>query len=155
MLPVFFHCDFFKSIGRLATGAATILQPALGRAGGILEGKKIAAIAETYNAQIAPHLYAGPVEWAANIQLAACIPNLLMVETIGQGAEGFAGQLIKNAITWEAGFVHAPTAPGLGIELDEDLARANPYHGTGLHLEMQDAPCDYVHGNSFGGGAVD
>ncbi|MFV2035545.1 MAG: mandelate racemase/muconate lactonizing enzyme family protein, partial [Halocynthiibacter sp.] len=55
----------------LRAGAATILQPALGRSGGILETKKIAAMAEVYNAQIAPHLYAGQVEWAANIQLAA------------------------------------------------------------------------------------
>ena len=84
----------------LATGAATILQPALGRAGGILEGKKIAAIAETYNAQIAPHLYAGPVEWAANIQLAACIPNLLMVETIQTGGD-FHLPLIKHSISWK------------------------------------------------------
>ena len=72
----------------LRAGAATILQPALGRSGGILETKKIAALAEVYNAQIAPHLYAGPVEWAANIQLAANIPNILMVETIGTGMKG-------------------------------------------------------------------
>ncbi|MGB1234245.1 MAG: mandelate racemase/muconate lactonizing enzyme family protein, partial [Planktomarina sp.] len=66
----------------LRGGAATILQPALGRAGGIWEAKKIAVLAEVYNAQMAPHLYAGPVEWAANIHLAVSIPNLLMAETI-------------------------------------------------------------------------
>ena len=139
----------------LRAGAANILQPALGRSGGILETKKIAAMAEVYNAQIAPHLYAGPVEWAANIQLAANIPNLLMVETIGAGAIGLAGDLIKNTILWEDGFIHAPTAPGLGIAFDEELARANPYKGTGLHLEMQEAPCDYKGGNAFQGGATD
>ncbi len=139
----------------LRAGAANILQPALGRSGGILETKKIAALAEVYNAQVAPHLYAGPVEWSANIQLAANIPNLLMVETIGTGMQGFAGDLIKNSIHWEDGYIHAPTAPGLGIEFDEALARANPYTGTGLHLEMQDEPCNYKDGNAFGGGAVD
>jgi len=139
----------------LRAGAANILQPALGRSGGILETKKIAAMAEVYNAQVAPHLYAGPVEWAANIQLAANIPNLLMVETIGAGAIGFAGDLIKGSIHWEDGFIHAPTAPGLGITFDEELARANPYKGTGLHLEMQEAPCDYKNGNAFQGGATD
>ena len=41
----------------------------------------------------------------------------------------------------------------LGIEVDEDMARAHPYTGTGLHLEMQEAPCDYVNGNRFEGGA--
>jgi galactonate dehydratase len=54
----------------------------LGRAGGIWEARKIAAMAEAFGAQMAPHLYAGPVEWAANIHLAAAIPNLLMAETI-------------------------------------------------------------------------
>lgn len=139
----------------LRAGAANILQPALGRSGGILETKKIAAMAEVYNAQMAPHLYAGPVEWAANIQLAANIPNILMVETIGPGTFEFAGNLIKNSIKWEDGFVHAPTAPGLGIEFDEDLARAHPYDGNSLHLEMQDAPCNYKDGNAFLGGGVD
>ncbi|WP_069300293.1 mandelate racemase/muconate lactonizing enzyme family protein [Neptunicoccus sediminis] len=138
----------------LRSGAASILQPALGRAGGILETKKIAAIAEVYNAQIAPHLYAGPVEWAANIQLAANIPNLLMAETIQTGGE-FHMDLIKHSITWEDGFILAPTAPGLGIEFDEDLARAHPWTGTGLHLEMQEAPCSYDRPNGFTGGASD
>ena len=136
----------------LRAGAATILQPALGRSGGILETKKIAAIAEVYNAQMAPHLYAGPVEWAANIQLAANIPNLLMAETIQTGG-AFHLDLIKHTIQWDNGDIIAPTAPGLGIEFDEDLARANPWRGTGLHLEMQDAACRYDRANAFAGGA--
>ena len=136
----------------LRTGGASILQPALGRSGGILETKKIAAVAEIYNAQIAPHLYAGPVEWAANIQLAANIPNHLITETIGTGGD-FHLALVKNSIKWENGFILPPTAPGLGIEFDEDLARAHPYAGTGLHLEMQEAPCDYQNPNRFEGGA--
>lgn len=134
----------------LRAGAATILQPALGRAGGIWESKKIATLAEVYNAQIAPHLYAGPVEWAANIHLAASIPNLLMTETI---ETPFHDALIKGSIRVDNGFVTAPQAPGLGIEVDEALARAHPYTGTGLHLEMREDPCDYVEGNAFEGGA--
>ncbi len=134
----------------LRSGAATILQPALGRAGGIWEMKKVAAMAEFYNAQMAPHLYAGPVEWAANIHLAASIPNLLLAETIDTS---FHNALIKNTIQIENGFIIPPETPGLGIDVDEDLARANPYTGTGLHLEMQEAPCDYANGNAFTGGA--
>ncbi len=137
----------------LRAGAASILQPALGRSGGIWEGKKIAALAEVYNAQIAPHLYCGPVEWAANIHLSVSIPNLLMAETIQTGGE-FHQALIGNSLIWEDGFIHAPTCPGLGIEFDEDLAHAHPYNGTGLHLEMQEAPCDYVNENHFAGGAL-
>ncbi|MEM7319716.1 MAG: mandelate racemase/muconate lactonizing enzyme family protein [Pseudomonadota bacterium] len=134
----------------LRAGAATILQPALGRAGGIWEMKKVAALAEAYNAQMAPHLYAGPVEWAANIHLAASIPNILMAETI---ETPFHTALIKGSIKVDRGFINPPSSAGLGIEVDEDLARAHPYTGDGLHLEMQEAPCDYVDGNLFEGGA--
>lgn len=136
----------------LRTGGARILQPALGRVGGIWEAKKIAIIAEVFTAQMAPHLYAGPVEWAANVQLGASIPNLLMVETIETGGT-FHLKLIKNSIKWEDGYVIVPDAPGLGIEFDEDLARAHPFTGTGLHLQMQEAPCDYRRPNWFEGGA--
>ena len=134
----------------LRAGAAAILQPALGRSGGIWETKKIAAMAEVYNAQIAPHLYAGPIEWAANIHLAVSIPNILMCECI---ETPFHDRLIKGAIRVENGFISAPTAAGLGIEVDEALARAHPYEGRDLHLQMQEAPCDYVNGNAFEGGA--
>lgn len=134
----------------LQTGGAAILQPALGRAGGIWEMKKLAAIAEVFNAQMAPHLYAGPIEWAANIHLAASIPNLLIIETI---ETKFHSDLIKGSIQVENGFVGAPQAPGLGIEVDEALARAHPFDGEGLHLQMQDAPCDYQNANSFAGGS--
>lgn len=134
----------------LRTGGAEILQPALGRAGGIWEMKKVAAMAEAFNVQIAPHLYAGPVEWAANVHLAASIPNLLMIETI---ETPFHDRLIKGTIRVENGHVIPPETPGLGIDVDEELARANPYTGTGLHLQMQDAPCDYQNENHFEGGA--
>lgn len=136
----------------LRTGGVAILQPALGRSGGILETKKIAAMAEAFNAQVAPHLYAGPVEWAANIQLAANIPNLLMVETIQTGGD-FHRRLIGDTIRWEDGYIEAPTTPGLGIEFDESLARAHPWEGSVLHLEMREAPCDYASENVFLGGA--
>lgn len=134
----------------LRQGAARILQPALGRMGGIWEAKKIAAMAEVYSAQMAPHLYAGPVEWAANIHFAASIPNLLMIETI---ETPYHDALIGGAIRVENGFVTPPETPGLGIEIDEALARANPYSGDKLHLEMQQTPCDYQQENKFEGGA--
>ncbi len=134
----------------LRAGAASILQPALGRSGGIWEAKKIAALAEVYNAQMAPHLYAGPIEWAANLHLATSIPNLLMAETI---ETPFHDALINGSIRVDNGFVSLGDAPGLGIEVDEALARAHPYHGGDLHLQMQEDPCDYVNGNAFEGGA--
>ncbi|MGA9024495.1 MAG: mandelate racemase/muconate lactonizing enzyme family protein [Steroidobacteraceae bacterium] len=123
----------------LAAGAANILQMNLGRVGGILEAKKVAALAEVHYAQIAPHLYCGPVVGAANIQIAACSPNFLILESIQQWG-GFHAKILKTPIRFEQGYVIPPTSPGLGVELDEAVALANPYPGGPLHLEMIDRP---------------
>jgi 2-dehydro-3-deoxyphosphogalactonate aldolase len=135
----------------LQTGAAAILQPALGRVGGILEAKKIAGMAEAHYAQIAPHLYCGPVEGAANIQLAASIPNFLLLESI-QTWGGFHAELLKTPIRWEDGYVIVSDEPGLGIELNEEVALANPYTGTRLHLEVQEDLPDVRGESRFAGG---
>jgi len=136
----------------LAARAISIVQPATGRSGGMWETKKIAALAEAHGAQVAPHLYAGPVEWAANVHLAATCPNLLMVETIGTGGD-FHRRIIGEAIRFEAGFLITPEGPGLGIEVDEAVLRAHPFAGADLHLNMQEAPCAYDADNVFLGGA--
>jgi len=124
---------------RILDAGVDIVQPNLGRAGGILEGKKIAALAESRDAQLAPHLYCGPIVGAANIQLATCSPNFLILEGILDWG-GFHADLLTTPITWEDGYVIPPTAPGLGVELDEDVARAHPYTGDGLHLDMTEKP---------------
>jgi len=117
----------------LETGAASILQLNLGRVGGLLEAKKIAGMAEAHYAQIAPHLYCGPVVGAANIQLSACTPNFLVLEGIREWG-GFHAEILKTPIKWEGGYVIPPTAPGLGVELDEEVALRHPYEGDDLHL---------------------
>ena len=117
------------------------MQPNLGRCGGILEAKKIAAIGETYHAQIAPHVYCGPVVAAAAIQLATTIPNFLILEGIERWG-GFHAEILKNPITWEDGYVVPPDAPGLGVELDEEVANAHPYGGDALHLNSAGSPED-------------
>jgi 2-dehydro-3-deoxyphosphogalactonate aldolase len=123
----------------IESGAAAIVQPALGRAGGILEGKKIAALAAAHYCQIAPHWYCGPIAGAAAIQLSACSPNFLIQESI-QTWGGFHAALTRGAIRWEDGYLLPPDGPGLGIELDETVAAAHPYTGDRLHLEMLDRP---------------
>jgi galactonate dehydratase len=105
--------------------AASILQMALGRVGGILEAKKIAGMAEAHYAQIAPHLYAGPIEAAANIQIDTCSPNFLIqeaIETLG----GFHTEILKEPIRWESGYIIPPTKPGLGVELNEEVVAQHP-----------------------------
>ena len=123
----------------LENGAASILQMNLGRVGGLLEAKKIAGMAETHYASIAPHLYCGPIVGAANIQIAACSPNFLILESILTWG-GFHADILTKPIRWENGYVIPPTEPGLGVELNEAVAEAHPYSGDMLHLEMQDSP---------------
>ena len=87
-----------------------------------------------------PHLYAGPIEWAANIHLGISIPNSLIAEKI---ETEFHKTLISSSITVENGHIAVPSQSGLGIEVNEALARAHPYTGTKLHLEMSPLPNTY------------
>lgn len=123
----------------LQAGSAAILQMNLGRVGGLLEAKKIAGMAEVYHTQIAPHLYCGPVVGAANIQLATCSPNFLILESIETWG-GFHSDILMKPVRFEEGFVIPSTEPGLGVELNEAVALANPYTGSMLHLEMTQHP---------------
>ena len=123
----------------LRNNSASILQMAIGRVGGIMETKKIAALAETHYAQIAPHLYAGPIEAAANLHVDLSTPNFLIQESIGK-MENFHAALLKKPLPWENGYFLPTTEPGLGVELNEEVAAAHPYTGTRLHLEMHQTP---------------
>lgn len=126
----------------LQTGGASILQMNVGRCGGLLEAKKIASLAEVHYAQIAPHLYNGPVGAAASFQLAACSPNFLIQESIGTW-DGFHAKILTRPLQWEDGYVIPSREPGLGVELDMDVVRAHsPYTGQRLHLQMAEAPVD-------------
>lgn len=132
-------CTKSEFIPLLQQQAVAVVQPALGRVGGLWEAKKLSVLAECFGVQVAPHLYAGPIAWLANIHLAATLPNLLMVETIGMGND-FHRQLLTAPITMADGYITPPTAPGLGAELNESVATAHPYHGDKLHLQMQESP---------------
>lgn len=100
----------------LEKGAAVILQPDISHAGGIFEGRLIAGMAESYYAAIAPHCPLGPISLAAGLQLDASIPNFLAQEQVSLG-EGY----LKQPFVVNQGYIDLPTAPGLGIELDEAL----------------------------------
>lgn len=134
-------CTKYEFADLLRQDAAAILQPNLGRVGGILEGKKIASMAEAFHAQIAPHLFCGPIVAAANIQLSACSPNFLIMEGIEQFG-GFQAEILTNPIQWEDGHVIVPKAPGIGVELNETVAEAHPYTGDRLQLRMGDEPAE-------------
>ena len=121
----------------LRHNAASILQINMGRVGGILEGKKIAAMAEANSVQIAPHMYCGPIVAAANIQVAASISNFLILEGI-QKWTGFDSEIMKKYYIWEEGYINLNASPGLGIEIDEEKILQYPYDENNLHLEMSE-----------------
>ena len=100
--------------------AAQIIQLDVGQCGGILEAKKIAAIAEAHYAMIAPHMYVGPVAAAAAVQVDTCSPNFLIQEYNGGDLHE---ALFKEPIRFANGFIEPPTTPGLGLELDDDAVR--------------------------------
>ena len=76
---------------------------------------------------------------AANIQLATCSPNFLILEGIERW-QGFHADVLVKPIRWEAGYVIPPREPGLGVELNEALIARHPYKGNELHLEMAGKP---------------
>ncbi len=106
--------------------AADILQPDVGNTGGILEAKKIAAMAEVYNMRIQPHTCASPVSTAAALHLDACIPNFFIQELYPYRIpEHF--QIVDHApeLDVKNGLLPISDRPGLGIELVEE--RVKPY----------------------------
>lgn len=107
-----------------------VIQPDLSHAGGISEVRRIAALAETHDVAIAPHCPLGPIALAASLQVGAASPNLLIQEqSLGihynKGADLLDYLVDPSVFQYRDGFVALPTAPGLGIEVDEDaIARA-------------------------------
>jgi 2-dehydro-3-deoxyphosphogalactonate aldolase len=106
--------------------AAQIIQLNVGF-NGILESKKIAAMAETYYAQIAPWMHCGPIAGAAAIQLDVCTPNFLIQEGI-ETWDGLHAEILKEPIRWEKGYLIPSEKPGLGVEPDERVFAKFPPH---------------------------
>nr|WP_311538715.1 mandelate racemase/muconate lactonizing enzyme family protein [uncultured Bradyrhizobium sp.] len=110
----------------LENQAAQIIQVNLGL-NGILESRKIAAMAEAHYAQIAPWMYCGPVSGAASIQVSTCSPNFLIQEGIEDWG-GFSADILKEGVRWESGYIIPSDKPGLGVEPDERVLAKHPPH---------------------------
>lgn len=104
--------------------AAAIIQPDLCHAGGILEVRKIAAMAESHYIGVAPHNPLGPISLAAALQADACTPNFVVQEQVTLG-EGY----LKQPFELQDGHIVLPSGPGLGIELDDDALENLRYDG--------------------------
>jgi len=101
-----------------------VAQPDVSHAGGISELRRIAAQAETYGAALAPHCPLGPIALAASVQVGFATPNLLIQEqslgihyNVGSDLLDYLAD--RSVFTYENGYLHRPTAPGLGIDIDE------------------------------------
>src|SRR5215210_4857612 len=110
-------------------GAVDIIQPDLSHAGGLLECRKIAAMAEAYDVAVAPHCPLGPLALGACLQIAACTPNHAIQEISlgihynvgGHDLLNFCSD--KQVLTPVGGYLPVPEGPGLGIDIDEAAVR--------------------------------
>jgi galactonate dehydratase len=110
--------------------AVAIVQPDLCHAGGILEGKKIAAMAEVYYASIAPHNPLGPISLASCLQLDTCTPNFLIQEHPSMAEKWDLGEgYLTKPFVIQDGFITVPEGPGLGIEVNEEVLKERAYPG--------------------------
>lgn len=105
-------------------GVVDIIQPDLSHAGGLLECRKIAAMAEAYDIAVAPHCPLGPLALASCLQLAACTPNVAIQEmslgihyNVGHDLLSFVTD--PETLTPVDGFLPIPHKPGLGVTIDE------------------------------------
>ena len=109
-----------------ALRCADFAQPDVSHVGGIMEVKKIAAQAESNHLAICPHNPSGPVANAASLQLAACVPNFSVLETMSADVP-HRREISTERVVFENGAMQIPNAPGLGIDINVDAIAAHPY----------------------------
>ncbi|MTB64746.1 galactonate dehydratase [Streptococcus sp. zg-86] len=116
----------FKNI--FNKGVIDIIQPDVALVGGILETRKIAAMAEMYDMAVAPHAPYGPIALAATFQVDACTPNVFIQEqSLGihynKGFDLLDFVSNKEIFQYKDGFIDIPRGPGLGLEMNLDLIK--------------------------------
>ena len=115
----------FKELLRM--NAVDYIQPDVSHAGGIMELKKIAALAEANYIPFAPHNPSGPVANAATLQLAACCLNFSILEIMYSDV-AYRADVTDESLTYRDGRLAIPCKPGLGITLNEEECLKHPYH---------------------------
>jgi galactonate dehydratase len=107
--------------------AADVLQPDLCHIGGILVGKKVAALAQPQDILISPHVSVGPVALCAALHFDWCTPNVLIQEDFAEYDVPWRSDLVRGWTAARGGEFVLPDKPGLGLELDEAACAAHPY----------------------------
>jgi len=118
-------CNRFSFKTFLSMGCADYIQPDISHVG-LGELRKIAAMAETYHLPVCPHNPSGPVANAATLQIAACTPNLYMLETMASDVP-IRTKIAKETLKLKDGHMIIPDAPGLGVDIDEKEILKHPY----------------------------
>ena len=106
--------------------AVDILQPDVSHVGGLGEAKRISHLAHNYMIPVAPHNPVGPVMNAMTLHTAVAIPNFSIFETVSVDVP-WRKDLVKESLVFDDGAILAPTAPGLGIEINEEACARYPY----------------------------
>ncbi|NKC12739.1 MAG: mandelate racemase/muconate lactonizing enzyme family protein [Gammaproteobacteria bacterium] len=105
----------------LESGASAIVMPDLVWCGGITEGRKIAALADTYHRPVAPHDCTGPVAFMAAVHLSMHVPNALCQESVRAFYSGWYRELVTQLPSISGGYIHRPEGAGLGTRLLPDF----------------------------------
>lgn len=122
----------------LTRGGVDILQPDVSHCGGILEMRKIAAMAEAFDVAVAPHCPLGPIALAACLQVDFCTPNAFIQEQSLNIHYNAGYDLLKymenpEVFRYRDGYVDLMTEPGLGIRVDEAYVRQMAQEGHNWH----------------------
>lgn len=112
-------------------GCSDYIQPDISHAGGLFEMRMLGAEAEARHIGFCPHNPSGPVANAATLQLAACVPNFVMLEMMMTDVP-YRAEICDEDLTIKAGKMVIPDRPGLGIDLNETELLKHPYIRTEL-----------------------
>lgn len=120
----------------MSNRAARYVRPDVCAIGGITASKKIASLAEAHYISIIPHNPLGPVSTAACLQLDACVPNFLIQEFPSFYSAGGEDTMLKQSFTVKDGYISIPDAPGIGIELIDDIEEKFPFVQRNLTVQI-------------------
>ncbi len=128
----------FQHAELLPRQAARVIQADVIHAGGILETKKIAAMAEAWHTMIAPHNPNGLVATAATLQTVAGLPNFLILEMLVADPP-WREELVEEKFEIRDGYLEIPSRPGLGVTLNRDAIAKHPYQPVDLSFQSDDS----------------
>ncbi len=115
--------------------ACAIVQPNVCYCGGVSGFRRIAVLAETYSASVAPHNPNGPIGAMVSIHLALALPNFLILEQV-RGDVPWREEIVDQPFEIVGGYASPPTRPGIGVELVEEVAAAHPGRSPRPHLRF-------------------